>query len=104
MRIDCARQRVLQFGDLRERIEERDLVGEYRREQPEADENEPGEAGPARDDMAIEAKPAAKDEAQGEQKREARPGGSELHERLENDLAGTQELQARPSNARGCEG
>ena len=105
VRIDCARRRVLQFGDLRERIEERDLVGENRREQPEADENEPGEAGPARDDMAIKTKPAAKRRSsRSRTNREARPDGNELRERPENDLAGAQELQARPSSARGCEG
>ena len=54
---------MLQFRDLGERIEELDLIGENRREQPEADENEPGESGPARDDMAIKTKPAAKDKA-----------------------------------------
>ena len=63
MRVDRARGRVLQFRDLGERIEELDLIGENRRKQPEADENEPGEAGPARDDMAIKTKPGAKDEA-----------------------------------------
>ena len=54
---------MLQFRDLAERIEELDLIGENRREQPEADEKEPGESGPARNDMTIETEPAAKDEA-----------------------------------------
>ena len=46
VRIDRARRRVLQFRDLAERIEELDLLGENRREQPEADQQEPGESDP----------------------------------------------------------
>ena len=52
--------------------------------------------------MTVEAEPAAKDKARAEDERKARPDGNELHEGLENDLAGAQELQARPTNARGC--
>ena len=102
VRIDRARRRMLQFRDLAERIEELDLIGENRREQPEADEKEPGESDAARNDMTVEPEPLAKDQARAEGEREARPDGNELHEGLENDLAGAQELQARPINARGC--
>ena len=95
---------MLQFRDLAERIEELDLIGENRREQPEADQQEPGESRPARNDMTVEPEPAAKDEACAKDERQARPDGNELHEGPQNDLAGAQELQARPSNARGCAG
>ena len=102
MRIDRARRRMLQFRDLAERIEELDLSGEDRREQPEADEKEPGESDAARDHVTVKPEPVAKDEAQAEDERETRPDGNELHEDFENDLSRAQELQARPTNARGC--
>ena len=102
MRIDRAGRRELQFRDLAERIEELDLSGENRREQPEADEKEPGESDAARNHVTVKPEPAAKDEAQAKDEREARPDRNELLEDLENDLSRAQELQARPTNARGC--
>ena len=101
MRIDCAGRRVLQFRDLAERIEELDLFGENRRKQPEADQKEPGESRPARDDMAKEAEPTAKDKAEAKNERKSRPDGNELHESPHNDLAGAQEFHARSTSARG---
>ena len=73
-----------------------DPSGENRREQPEADQQQTRESEAGFDHMPVEAEPAAKDEAQ----RPARPQGSPRPEAAdedrENDLAGVQELQARP--------
>ena len=63
MRIDRAGRRELQVRDLAERIEELDLLGENRREQPEADQKQPGESDAARNHMTVEPEPAAKDQA-----------------------------------------
>ena len=73
VRIDRARRRVLHFRDLAERIEKRDPTCEYRREQPEADQQQAREPGPGPDHMTVEPELAAKAEAHAENDREARP-------------------------------
>ena len=95
MRLDRARQCVLHFRDLAKRIEEFDPAGEDRREQPEEDEQEAGEARPAVHDLPVKPELAPECDADAEHDREARPNRPELAEASQDNLAWAQELQAK---------
>jgi len=93
-RVDRARRDVLHLRDLAERIEEFDPAGEDRREQPEQDEQQAGEARPALHNLPVKPELAAVGDAQAQHDDEARPNRPELSEAPKNDLAGAQELHS----------
>ena len=63
-----------------------------RREQPKADEQQTGEAGPGFDDMPEQAEPAAEREARAEDDRQAQPDRQQLIERAQRDFERVEEL------------
>ena len=90
--LDGARQRVLHFRDLPERVEQHDPFGEDRREQPEADQQQTREPGSGFEDLPVEAELATEGEARAQHDRQTQPDRKQLIERAQRDLKWIEEL------------
>ena len=90
--LDGARQRVLHFRDLPERVEQHDPFGEDRREQPEADQQQTREPGSGFEDLPVEAELATERQARAQDDRQTQPDRKQLIERAQRDLKRVEEL------------